>query len=120
MADKKGRVGEIIQRNVSEIILYSLKNDICKFASIHKVELASDYSYCKIYVSHIEKNKDKQLVGYLNDSSSLIRSMLSKKLDIYKTPSLVFLLDEDVEKNNQIDSILDKIKNTKKKTLKDL
>ena len=120
MADKKGRVSEIILRNVSEIILYSLKNDLCKFASIHKVDLASDYSNCKIYVSHIQKENGKKLVSYLNEHSSLIRTMLSKKLDIYKTPSISFVLDEEVDINNQIDSILDKIKNTKKKTLNDL
>ena len=120
MADKKGRVGEIIQRNVSEIILYHLKNDICKFASVHKVDLAPDYSSCKIYVSHIQKENENKLVGYLNDNASLIRSMLSKKLDIYKTPNLKFVLDTDINKTNKIEELLEKIKSTKRKTIKDL
>ena len=120
MADKKGRIQEVIQRNVSEIILYQLKNDVCKFASVHKVDLAPDYSTCKIYVSHIQKDSEHKLVNYLNDNANLIRSLLSKTLDIYKTPSLSFYLVTDEIKNSKIEDIINKIKNTKKKTIKDL
>lgn len=120
MADKKGRIGEIIQRNVTEIILYKLNNDVCKFASVHKVNLSTDYSNCKIYVSHIEKDKVSKLVNYLNANAFLIRSMLSKKLDIYKTPSLLFLGDDFFDEESHIQEIINDVSKKKKKTLKDL
>lgn len=120
MADKKGRIQEIIQRNVSEIVLYELDNDICKFASIHKAELNSDNSLCKIYVSHIQRENEEKLVRYLNSKSSYIRSLLSKKCDLYKVPFLLFLLDADNRKLTEIERVIEKIRKSKKPTIKDL
>ena len=120
MADKKGRVQEIIQRNLSEIIIYDLKNDICNFASIHEVKMTKDYSYCKIYVSHIDPNKADELVEFLNSKSKLIRSKLASKLDIYKTPELKFERDTLYENSLKMDAIIDKAINSKPVTLKDL
>lgn len=120
MADKKGRVQELIQRNVSEIVIYDLKNDICKLASIQEVKMTSDYSFCKIYVSHIDPSKADDLVSFLNSKAKLIRSKLSSKLDIYKTPELRFEKDTLFEKSQKMDALIDKAINSKPLTLKDL
>ncbi len=120
MADKKGRVQELIQRNVSEIIIYDLKNDLCKFASIHEVKMTSDYSFCKIYVSHIEPDKADELIDFLNSKAKFIRSKLASKLDIYKTPELRFEKDTLYENSLKMDALIEKAINSKPKTLKDL
>ena len=109
MADKKGRVQELIQRNVSEIIIYDLKNDLCKFASIHEVKMTSDYSFCKIYVSHIEPDKADELIDFLNSKAKFIRSKLASKLDIYKTPELRFEKDTLYENSLKMDALIEKL-----------
>ena len=120
MADKKGRVQELIQRIVSEIILYDLKNDLCKFASVHEVRMTSDYSFCKIYVSHIDSTKADDLVELLNSKAKFIRSKLASKLDIYKTPELRFEKDTLYENSLKMDALIEKAINSKPTTLKDL
>lgn len=120
MADKKGRVSEIIQRNLSEIIIYDLKDPITSFASIHEVKVSVDYSYCKVYVSHVEEDRCDELVSYLNNNSKKIRTMLSKKLDIFKTPELHFFRDMSYEKGKHIDDLISHALNSKPKTLADL
>ena len=120
MADKKGRVQEIIQRDVSEIILYDLKSPLCRYASINEVRMTSDYSYCKFYVTHMNPELTDVLVSYLNTNAKKIRSLLSKKLSIYKTPELAFYKDEVYEKARHIDLLIEKALSKKPVTLKDL
>ena len=120
MADKKGRVQEIIQRDVSDIILYALKSPLCRYASINEVRMTSDYSYCKFYVTHMNPELTDVLVSYLNTNAKKIRSLLSKKLSIYKTPELALYKDEVYEKARHIDLLIEKALSKKPVTLKDL
>lgn len=120
MADKKGRVQEIIQRDVSEIILYDLKSPLCQYASINEVRMTSDYSYCKFYVTHMNPELTDVLVSFLNANAGKIRSLLSKRLSIYKTPELSFIKDEVFEKARHIDQVIENALKKKPLTLKDL
>lgn len=120
MADKKGRVQEIIQRNVSEIILYDLKSPLCQYASINEVRMTSDYSYCKFYVTHMDPEKTDVLVSFLNTNAKKIRNLLSKRLSIYKTPELAFFKDEVYEKAHHMDMVIENALKKKPVTLKDI
>ena len=120
MADKKGRIQELIQRNVSEIILFELKSPLCQYASVNEVRMSKDYSYCKIYVSHLRPEAGDALVSFLNTNAKKIRSLLAQKLSIYKTPELAFYKDEVYEKARHIDQVIEKALASKPKTLKDL
>ncbi len=120
MADKRGRIQELILRNVSEIIIYGLKNEICSLASIHEVKLSPDYSWAKIYVSHVDQSKTDELIAFLNSKAGLIRSRLSSKLDIYKTPELKFEKDTLYEYSLKMESLIDKAVNSKPVTLNSL
>lgn len=120
MADKKGRINEIIQRNLSEIILYELKDPITKFASVNEVKVTDDYSYCKVYVSHVKIEKCDELVAYLNHNSKKIRAFLAKKLDIYKTPELSFIRDVSYEKGKEMEDLIYNAIHKKPVTLKDI
>ena len=119
MADKKGRVNEVIRRNLSEIIIYELKNELTHYCSINGVFTTKDYSYCKVYVSHIDENKNENLVNFLNKRKGQIRSMLSKRLSIYKTPELIFVIDTNVINMNHIEKLVKEANESKMYTLKD-
>jgi ribosome-binding factor A len=120
MADKKGRVQEIIQRNLSEIILYDLKSELTAFASVNEVKMTPDYSYCTVYVSHLIPEKSDDLVKYLNVRAGRIRTMLASRLSIYKTPALTFVKDELFEKGQAMDELIAHANYDKPLTLKDL
>lgn len=120
MADKKGRIREIIKRNLSEIITQELKAPIGQFASIHEVQVTDDYSYCKVYCSHVQESKCDELVAFLNNNSKKIRSMLSKKLDIFKTPELHFIRDTSYENGKAMEDLIYQAIHNKPKTLKDI
>ena len=120
MAEKYGRVNALIQKNVSEIILYELKSPVTEFASVNEVKVTTDYSYATIYVSNIDSSKVDSRVSFLNNKKGRIRSLLSKKLDIYKIPELTFVKDDLFEKGKAREDLIDKALNEKPKTLKDV
>ena len=120
MAEKYGRVNALIQKNVSEIILYELKSPVTEFASVNEVKVTTDYSYATIYVSNIDSSKVDSRVSFLNNKKGRIRSLLAKKLDIYKIPELTFVKDDLFEKGKAREDLIDKALNEKPKTLKDV
>lgn len=120
MADKKGRVQAVIQKDLSEIILYELKSPVTQFVSINEVKMTVDYSYCKVFVSDINPDKTDEVVRFLNNNKGKIRTMLSKKLSIYKTPDLLFVSDKTYEQNSEMEKFIESINNKKPVTLKDV
>ena len=120
MADKKGRVHAIIQKNLSEIIIHQLKDPITEFASITHVDVTSDYSYCNVYVSHLDSTRIDELAQYLNKRKGFIRTRLAATLDIFKTPDLIFHADKGYDKMAEMDALIDNAIHKKPKTLKDV
>jgi len=120
MADKLGRVTGIIQKDLSKIIIYELKNSLTDFASITEVKVTSDYSYATIYVSHIDPDKIDEVVAYLTNRKGQIRSMLARELAIYKTPELIFKADKLYDQAHEMDVMINDAINRKPVTLKDV
>ena len=120
MADKKGRVQAVIQNDLSEIIIYELKNPVTQFVSINEVKMTIDYSYCKVFVSDINPDKTDEVVRFLNNNKGRIRTMLSKKLSIYKTPDLIFVADKTYEESSSMAKVIEMANNKKPVTLKDV
>lgn len=120
MADKFGRVQQIIKKDLSNIIIYQMKNKVCDFASITEVKLTSDYSYATVYVSHVDPDKIDELVAFLDSRKGYLRSQLAKSLSIYKTPELKFVADKLYDQAHEMDVKINEALNRKPVTLKDV
>ena len=64
--NKKYRIASSISRNISDIILFELKNSVFKLVSVNQVTVSSDNSFAKIYVSHLDGRKIDEAVEELN------------------------------------------------------
>ena len=106
MASKKERVQSIIGKNLSDIIIFKMKNDLTTLASINEVDINQDYSIAKVYVTHLQQDKIDNLIKFLNIHKGEIRAMLAKSIDIYKVPELVFIKDDLFDKGQKIDNII--------------
>ena len=72
-----------------------------------KVDVAG-YSSLEEAVLEIE-DLEKELIDYqeeLNAKKGLIRSLLAKKMDIYKVPELVFIKDDTYDNGEKIEAII--------------
>ena len=107
MSVKQERVAQIILKDVTDIIQFSLKDPS---VTITDVQVTNDYSYATIYVSFLGKEERKQAgLKALNRAKGFIRSELGKRLSIRKVPDLIFKLDDSLEKGERIDSIISQI-----------
>jgi ribosome-binding factor A len=108
MANRQGRVKALIGKDISDILTFELKNPHIGMVSVNEVAVNSDYSLAKVYVSFIGAKYPKQNLEELTRCKGVVRSLLAKKLDIYKVPDILFLLDESFDKSASLDKALAK------------
>jgi len=108
MADRTQRIQSIIGKNISEIIQFELKNPRIGFCTVSEVWVSSDFSYARVYVTFLGAKYPKQNLEELNKTRGYVRSSLAKKIDIRKTPEIIFYLDETYEKINHLNEVLKK------------
>lgn len=110
MANKQARIASLIQKNISDIILYELRNPIMKLVTVNSCQVSKDNSVAKIYVSHLNHDLVDQALEELNRAKGAIRSALASKMDIYKVPELIFIKDDTLDKYERIEEILKELK----------
>jgi len=107
---KVERINNIIQREISNILQFEMKDDRLGFVTITAVKTTNDLSLATVYVNFLGKDeRNEKGLEILNHSKGFIRSSLAKKMDIRKVPELAFKLDDSMEKGRKIDMILNEI-----------
>ncbi len=99
-----GRVSEDIKREIVAIIR-ELKDPRVrdKFLTVVRVDVSSDLSYAKVYVSSMSGIEDaKEAVKGLTSATGLIRREVGSKLRLRKTPELKFIADDSVQHGMEI------------------
>ena len=105
-----GRIDEEYRKEISQIIGYELKNpSVTGLISVTKVKVTNDLKFAKVYVSILNSKNVKDTLAGLKKSSGYIRSELAKRINLRNTPELIFELDDSIEYDAKIDSILKEI-----------
>lgn len=110
MAYKLNKVNVSIQKYISDILQFDIKNKEIGFVTVTGVETTNDYSYTKVYVSFLDDKRASQGLEALEKSKGYIRSELARKLNIRKTPQIIFVLDDSFAKGQHIEELLKSIK----------
>lgn len=104
---KQKRLEGTIRKNISDIIQFGLKDPNVGFVTITGVHVSNDHSFAKVFVTFLGKDARAQAgLKALNRAKGFIRSELSQRLDIRRTPDLIFVLDETEMKARHIDEII--------------
>ena len=107
MTLKAEKVAGIIQKEVSEIIQFELKDPKIGFITITDVIVTNDLSIAKIYVSFLgQKAREEAGMKALERSKGFIRTNLAKRMTLRKVPELQFKIDDSLERGNKIEKIL--------------
>ena len=109
MANKQARIASLIQKNISDIILFELRNPIMRLVTVNACIVSNDYSVAKIYISHLDHDKISEALDELNRAKGAIRTSLAKKMDIYKVPELIFIIDDTYDRYERIEELLNKV-----------
>ena len=106
MANRNELIHSLIQKNISEILQFELKNSSVGFVSVTEAIVNNDNSFAKVYVSFLGKGDKEKRLEALNRCKGFIRSELAKRLDIYKVPELAFVLDDTYERAQKLEASL--------------
>lgn len=105
---KTDRVSEDIKRAVVTVIRELKDPRVAgKMLTVIRVDVSSDLSYAKVYVSALEGiDTAKEAVKALKNAQGYIKNHVSKALHLRKTPELNFVADNSIEQGMLIDKIL--------------
>ena len=109
MTLKAEKIAGIIQKEISEIIQFSLKDPKIGFITITDVTVTNDLSIAKIYVSFLGQKPREEAGMKALDRRGYLRSELAKRMTIRKVPELIFKLDDSLERGNKIERIISEI-----------
>ncbi len=101
------KIEDFLKKEISQIISSQVQDKRFKFLNIVDVKVSGDLGIATVYFTIINGNKsDAPDVKSLEKFASMIRSKLSKFMNIRRVPKLIFKYDESLERYNNINSIL--------------
>lgn len=106
------KVSDFLRKEISLLISSEINDPRLKNLNITAVEVSSDISQASVFytlinaeVSHEELNP-----AILEKLSGMLRSRLSKIMNIRRVPKLNFRFDRSIEYSSNIEKLLNKIK----------
>lgn len=107
---KQERLNQIIQKEVTNIIQFDLKDPSIGFITVTDVSVSNDHSYATIYVTFLGK-QERQEAGLkaLNKGKGFIRSELAKRLTTRRVPELIFKIDDTLERTSKLEKIFEEL-----------
>jgi len=106
------RVATEIQQEISAMLAGELKDPrISTFASISEVRMTPDLKQARIYVTVMgPEDEQKDTIKALTAAAGFIRHELTERLQLRRSPELMFVLDRSEEYGRHIDDLLRRTK----------
>lgn len=103
------RLTEDVKREIS-VAMHEIKDSRIadKIVSVSHVEITSDLSYCKIYVSVLGKEKSTdEAIECLKGAAGFFKRRINARIKLRKMPELIFLADNSLDYYDKISKIID-------------
>ncbi|MEO5934447.1 MAG: 30S ribosome-binding factor RbfA [Duganella sp.] len=109
------RVADQIQRDLSEIIAYELKDPRVGMITITEVQVTPDYAHAKIFFTMLKDSPEqvKQTVEGLSAAAGYMRGQLGKRLHIHTLPALHFVHDNSTARGMELSLLIDQANATR-------
>ncbi|MEC7886326.1 MAG: 30S ribosome-binding factor RbfA [SAR324 cluster bacterium] len=96
----------LVQRRLSEILLFESKDPRFKRVTICRVEAAPNMSSAKVHVTIFPSTGQQKLVDSLNNAAGYFSIQLGKVLKTRNTPQLTFVYDVGFDHSDEIEMLL--------------
>ena len=106
-SNRIGRFNEEIQRELADQ-LRRLKDPRVSsgMVSIIRVDTTGDLRYARVYVSALDKSREKEVLKGLKSASGFLRRELGRALQLRYTPELQFIADDSIQHGAHILEVL--------------
>lgn len=108
--NRQKKIGALLQTDLVDILQGEIrKNGISNLIiSVSKVNVTSDLSIAKVYLSVFPSEKGPELLAAIKSNAPLIKHDLSQrvKLQLRRVPNLIFFIDDSLDYIEKIDNAL--------------
>ncbi len=108
--NRQKKIGTLLQKDLVDILQGEVrKNNITNLIiSISKVNVTSDLSIAKVYLSIFPSEKAAEMLAAIRSNTPLIKHDLSQrvKMQLRKVPNLIFYVDDSLDQIEKIDNEL--------------
>lgn len=111
------RVADQIQRDLSELIAFELKDPRVGMITITEVQVTPDYAHAKVFFTTLVDNPDaiKNTLAGLRTASGYLRTQLGRRLSIHTLPELHFVHDNSTARGIEMSRLIDEANATRAK-----
>ncbi|WP_153711673.1 30S ribosome-binding factor RbfA [Eikenella corrodens] len=106
---RQDRVREQIMRELAELVRTGLKDPRAGFITINEVELTRDYSHATVYYTVLDDATREITAEALEHAKGHLRSGLSRRIKLFKTPELHFKYDQSLERGISISQLIEQV-----------
>ena len=106
------RVAALIRREVSELLVNGIRDERVHqgMVSVTNVEVAGDLQHCRIHVSVLGSEEERrQVLEGLRAASSYVKGELGRRLQMRRTPEVVFQIDRGLERGTNVLGLLNRL-----------
>jgi ribosome-binding factor A len=103
------RVADQIQKDLSELIAFELKDPRVGMITISEVKLTPDYAHAKVYFTLLKDSPEE------GKAAGFLRNLLGKRLHIHTLPQLHFIHDTSTSRGLAMSALIDQANATRAK-----
>ena len=110
------RVADLIRKEISEMLMRSIKDPRIGFVTITRVSVTEDCRSAKIYYSVMgtAAEREESLKG-LTSATGYIRKELGRRVSLRYTPEIVFQFDPSIEYAIHIEEVIQHLREEREK-----
>ncbi len=110
-AKRANRVGGVIQRELSDLLLTKIKDPRLGLVTITGVKVTDDLRSARIYFSVVEgKERIESVLAGLKSAVGFLKHELSHRLGLRYMPELRFVYDESFDRAAELNRIFDDLR----------
>ncbi|NHM00552.1 30S ribosome-binding factor RbfA [Flavobacterium difficile] len=108
--NRQKKIGALLQTDLVDILQGEIRRNAISnlIISVSKVNVTSDLSIAKVYLSVFPSEKGPELLAAIKTNAPLIKHDLSQrvKLQLRRVPNLIFFIDDSLDYIEKIDNAL--------------
>ena len=108
---RQKRVADRLQAEVSELLLREMKDPRLALVTVTRVNVDRELEHASIFVSTVGGEARRQeVMRVLEGAKGFIRREIGRRVQLRRTPQIVFHWDPGLEKVEQVGHLLDELK----------
>ena len=111
MTRRINRINELLKEEISYVLFRDAKDPrLWGLFSLTNVQTSADLRHARVFVSVMGSHEDKERVlSSLNAATGFVEHRLGGKLSFKNIPHLSFVLDDSMDKANEVLRLMDRL-----------